>query len=236
MKLVLPFRGGLTNGPVDALERQTNPQDSLWVLGVSDRPWIVDHEGAFGTLAVEFHPGGAYRFFPFPLRDAQNRVIEAGSAFGAWGDRWRELLGAFPSAEGKAARLQELLLELLERHDRSDPVVDAAVALVQARRGLVSVRELAERTGYSPRWLTAKFEENVGVSPKTLAEILRFQNQFGFLTRWGGSKIDFDGYYDQSHFSRQFKRFAGLPPGAYAKARNEFGNLFQTASDSYKTS
>src|SRR6185369_6806042 len=103
------------------------------------------------------------------------------------------------------------------------------------RRGLISVKDLSERTGYSARWLSAKFEEKVGLPPKTLAEIIRFQNQFGFLTRWGGSKVDFDGYYDQAHFTKQFKRFAGLPPAAYARARNEFLNLFQRASDSYKT-
>jgi len=235
MKLVFPYRGGLLNGPVGSRALESNPENSLWVLGMSDQPWIVDHDGPFGTLAAEFHPGGAYRFFSFPLREAQNQVLDAGSVFGAWGDRWRAALEMEPTAEKKAARFQALLVELLDRNDRGDPVVDAAVRLVRARRGLITVGELADRTGYSPRWLTAKFEEKVGLGPKTLAEVLRFQNQFGFLTRWGGNKIDFDGYYDQSHFSRQFKRFSGLPPAAYARARNEFLNLFQSASDSYKT-
>ena len=234
MKLVFPYRGGLVNGPVGSDRRQANPENSLWVLGISDQPWMVDHDGAFGTLAAEFHPG-AYRFFPFPLNEAQNEVVDVGSALGAWGQTWQERLIDEPTAEAKAARLQKLLLALLDRHERTDELVDDAVALIRRRRGLISVAELAERTGYSARWLAARFEQGVGLAPKTLAEIVRFQSQFRYLTRWGGSKVDFDGYYDQPHFTRQFKRFAGLPPAAYARARNEFGNLFQTASDSYKT-
>jgi len=237
MKLVFPYKGALFNGPAGRAY-ETNAENSLWVLGMADKPWVVDHDGAFGTLAVEFHPGAAYKFFALPLRVLQNQVVPAPEVFGIRARDWESQLAEEATPAGKAARLQRLLLELLGNERASDSLVDHAVALIRSRKGLITIGELTQKMGYSQRYLALKFEARVGVGPKTLAEILRFQNQFAFLTRLGGppGRLDFDdGYYDQAHFTKEFKRFAGLPPAQYSRARNEFFNLFQQTSDSYKT-
>ena len=64
------------------------------------------------------------------------------------------------------------------------------------------------------------------MSPKTLAAIFRFQRVF--TERKGASPPPsaLELYFDQPHFIREFKRFAGRAPGAYARERNEFGELF----------
>ena len=236
MKLVFPYRGSLFNGPVGR-SLSKNAENTLWVLGVSDQPWTVDHDDAFGTLAVELEPGAAYRFFRLPLRDLRNQVVPACDIFGFAAGEWEGRLAEESTVEGKVARLQQLLLSL--RHQRAgDGLVDEAVALIRRRKGLITIAELTEKMGYSQRYLALKFEDRVGLGPKTLAEILRFQNQFAFLTGYGasGGHADFDdGYYDQAHFTKEFKRFAGLPPVAYSRARNEFFNQFQQTSVSYKT-
>lgn len=237
MKLVFPYRGALINGP-NAGPLQHNRENSFWVLGMSDKPWIVDHDGAFGTLAVEFHPGCAYRFFTMPLKELQNQVIPAPDIFGFDGKEWEDQLAHEPTIARKAARLQSLLLRLLARDLAPDSLVDQAVSLIRKRKGLITIGELTEKMGYSQRYLALKFENRVGLGPKTLTEILRFQNQFAFLTRFGEQPMgaDFDsGYYDQAHFTKEFKRFSGLPPAQYSKARNEFMNLFQRTSVSYNT-
>ena len=87
--------------------------------------------------------------------------------------------------------------------------------------------------GYSQRYLAMKFDRFVGLGPKTLAEVVRFQNRFVALTRFGsaGGAADFDeDYYDQSHFSREFKRFAGLHGPAYLRTTNQFLSMRSTAA------
>jgi methylphosphotriester-DNA--protein-cysteine methyltransferase len=87
--------------------------------------------------------------------------------------------------------------------------------------------------GYSQRYLAMKFDRFVGLGPKTLAEVVRFQNRFVHLTRFGSAEgtLSFDDdYYDQSHFTKEFKRFSGLPPAAYLKASNEFLALFYSGA------
>ena len=243
MKIVFPYRGALLNATVTkAAARdsfQKNPENTLWVLGMSDRPSIVDSDGPFGVLSAEFYPGAAYPFFPHDLREMTNMVIPAGHVFGKRGAELEARLAEEPGDEGKVELLQQFLLRLLRDADRHDPIVGHAVSFIQESKGLITVSQLTEKLGYSQRYVAMKFDRFVGLGPKTLAEIVRFQNRFIRLTRFGpdGGASDFDeDYYDQAHFSKEFKRFSGLPPAAYAKATNEFLSLFhRRTSDSYNT-
>jgi AraC-like DNA-binding protein len=83
--------------------------------------------------------------------------------------------------------------------------------------GAVPVAELAEEVGWSRRHLAARFREHVGLPPKALARILRFERAAERLRR-GADLADAaldSGYYDQAHFNRDFKAFAGVTPTEY---------------------
>src|ERR1700751_970199 len=92
----------------------------------------------------------------------------------------------------------------------------------------MSIHELERQTGYSRRYLDRLFQQHVGLSPKRLAEIFRFQR---FYRKWAaGVSFDllkaelYDHYYDQSHFSREFHRMTGHPPQRFMRdVPNEFG-------------
>ncbi len=83
------------------------------------------------------------------------------------------------------------------------------------------------------RYLDRLFQEHVGVSPKLLASILRFQEVYQgwmqdrsptfFRDQWPAS------YYDQSHFIKEFKRFTGFTPQQYTAFVNEFGRAFSAS-------
>lgn len=68
----------------------------------------------------------------------------------------------------------------------------------------------------------------MGVSPKALARIFRFQR---FYEKWArGKRYDqltgelYGYYYDQAHFAKEFKQFTGYPPRRFARQiPNEFG-------------
>ena len=94
--------------------------------------------------------------------------------------------------------------------------------------GRVSVTELERETGYSRRYLDLLFNERVGLSPKVLARIFRFQK---FYRRWAdGHSFDavkedlYDFYYDQAHFIKEFKKMTGHSPRKFSREiSNEFG-------------
>ena len=85
--------------------------------------------------------------------------------------------------------------------------------------GRLEVGALAAELGCSNRHLAARFREQVGLPPKTVSSLIRFQRAVDRLSHDDGSRfaeIATDcGYYDQAHLNREFRRLAGTTPGAF---------------------
>ena len=84
-------------------------------------------------------------------------------------------------------------------------------------RGRRAGGALATELGWSPRRLIARFRDGIGLPPKAVARILRFENVVGRLGS-GDSLADvaYDaGYYDQAHMNRDFREFAKCTPTEY---------------------
>jgi methylphosphotriester-DNA--protein-cysteine methyltransferase len=90
------------------------------------------------------------------------------------------------------------------------------------------IKQLEQKTGYTRRYLNLLFRQHVGLSPKDLAEVFRFQR---FYQKWAqGLSYDFlknelyDYYYDQAHFWKECKKMTGYSPRELMiSVSNEFG-------------
>ncbi|MHB1404116.1 MAG: helix-turn-helix domain-containing protein [Desulfitobacteriaceae bacterium] len=102
-------------------------------------------------------------------------------------------------------------------------IVSYSIKAICSAKGNLNIDLLAQETGYSNRYLRKRFEEFVGLSPKFYSEIIRFQNSLSMVI--DSKNYDYwdiiseNGYYDQSHFINQFKKFSKLTP---AKMKNSF--------------
>jgi AraC-like DNA-binding protein len=85
--------------------------------------------------------------------------------------------------------------------------------------GTIGIGDLAAEIGWSRKRLIALFRDQVGQTPKTVARILRFNRVVRLLTAdtaMGWAELAYDaGYYDQAHFNRDFRDFAGCTPSEY---------------------
>lgn len=94
----------------------------------------------------------------------------------------------------------------------------AELRLCQTMGG-VSLEELCWYTGYTSRYFRERFKASVGISPKRYSSIMRFQNTVRMLfdsKNTALSEIALEnGYTDQAHFSREFRRFTGETPLQY---------------------
>lgn len=86
--------------------------------------------------------------------------------------------------------------------------------------GSLKLADLSNYTGYSERYLNKKIHEDFGMNPKNLIRFIRFQKSVSKLvnTIHGINCTDTaleSGYYDQSHFIKEFVKFSGLTPTGY---------------------
>jgi AraC-like DNA-binding protein len=183
-----------------------------FVAGLSERPATTEHDGVQDGIQVDLVPLAARRLLGVPMHELAGRVepLEAVLEPGT-------LLEELAEADGWEARFALLDAELARRLEDAPPVhpaVGAAYARLAATRGAVPVGVLATELGWSRRHLAARFRDEVGVPPKSLARLLRFRRALELLGRRDLAGVAYDcGYYDQSHFNRDFREFAGATPG-----------------------
>jgi AraC-like DNA-binding protein len=206
-------------------------EHSITLIGMCDRPSIVDTESddRAGTIGIEFSPRGAYRFFQLSQGELTNRIYNLGDVLGKTAVALERSLANTALLQEKIELIESFLLRSF-RKSEDDTIFNYCVNRIRSTTGSVSVKDLERETGYSSRWLNMKFDQRVGISPKNLCAITRFQYCYQALAQ-AKTKELFDNkghglYYDQSHFIKAFKRFTGVPPKKFADANNEFGKIF----------
>ncbi len=115
------------------------------------------------------------------------------------------------------------------RSTRRQPLVQGADALIHASRGSVSITDLASELAVSERTMERVFAEEIGLSPKLACRIARFRHAIDVLHRAPetalGRVAHDTGYFDQPHFNREFRVFAGITPREWQAERAPVGSV-----------
>ncbi len=171
--------------------------------------------GTLESLVIMFQPDGLHRLFSIPMHELTNRAYEAHSVLGLFVSRARERLGNCRSFEERIRLVDRLLLRQLLRSSACDGVSAAASQIVQSggRAGIIA---LAGQAGLSLRQFERRFVQQVGMRPKLLARIARFEAALDRKARsetrtWTDVAHEF-GYYDQMHMVHDFAEFTGETP------------------------
>lgn len=177
-----------------------------------------DHSRGHAVLIVRFTTPGAAAIFRQPLDEFANATLDLDAVLGSQGrlDRLHEQLAEAPNDTARIALVEDLLLA--QAGDaRPDPLVAAAVASIVRTPARVRIETLAQRIGLSQSALERRFRRIVGASPRKFASLVRLQH----VLRLRDAGIDWTtiahaaGYFDQSHFIKDFKRFTGLAPASF---------------------
>lgn len=194
---------------------------SGFVAGLDDTFSLTETPGAMSGVQVNFTPVGARLFFGLPLRQLARRVVGLEDVFGAEGALLTERLHDAPDWEARFALLDQLLLRRLHEARSVADCVTWAWRRLQASGGVVEIGALADELGFSQKHLISRFNEDLGLPPKLLARLIRFdrviqQLKSGSLDSWSSIAYAY-GYYDQAHLIRDFRQFTGSPPGEFLR-------------------
>lgn len=206
----------------DSTGRFETFSDSWWV-GIYSRYHILDWPPDMKLFGVRIKPAGAYPFLQLPLSELHNRVVPLDAIWGHFAAEIRERLGDAPTIQAGFALLEQFLLARLCEAPLGLNVVQGAIAEMIQSHGTLSIRALSDQIGISQNHLGTQFKQRVGIAPKELARLIRFEHVLQSIDPvqpvswvWVAHSC---GYYDQSHFNKDFVAFTGHTPTEYLQLR-----------------
>ncbi len=186
-----------------------------FVAGLHDAPALTEHAGEGHGIQAYLTPLGARRLLGMPMGELTREVVELEDLIGpaahelaerlATAPDWRHALR--PARAGDRRRVRSP-----RRRSRPSSCGRGSACTTRSPIG-----ELADEVGWSRRHLAATVHRELGMAPKALARLLRFERALQRL-RAGADLVDValdSGYYDQAHFNRDFRAFAGVTPTEY---------------------
>jgi AraC-like DNA-binding protein len=204
------------------------------VSGIGQTYSDVSTRGWAGVVAVVFHPAGACHFFDFPLSEIENQSLHLKTIF------YKEMIETedrISNAHNMGQRIAAIEGFL---KDRFSPIpqydylmLNRCLKLITDSKGHIQAATLAKDICMTPKNLERKFAAYLGKTPKQYIKIARFGQTLIDLSR--GNPTSFaqyafeNGYFDQSHFIKDFKTFSGYTPRQFAQlkpcseAETEFG-------------
>jgi AraC-like DNA-binding protein len=200
-----------------------------FVAGLEERHGYYEWQGVSKGVQVDLTPIGAYQLLGRPMDSLSNTVVEVGDLFGRTGS---ELIAKLAYAEDWDARFElvdRFVAARLAVARPASPAVAWAWRRLNQTAGRLSVGSLAQDIGWSRKHLISQFRQQIGLPPKTMARILRFNALLGLIER--GNELGWAalaqrcGYYDQSHLHRDFDEFTGSSPGEFLGRRLASGGV-----------
>ncbi|WP_369389318.1 helix-turn-helix domain-containing protein [Streptomyces sp. CG1] len=194
------------------------------VNGLTTLPALGEHGGRLSGIEVLLEPWAAFTLFVTPQYELANRSLDPDELADSAGAGLGELAAALAALTGWPERFALLDRVLLERLRAGVPVSERVVhawSLLGRSAGRVPVPRLAEEVGWSVRHLENRFREQIGLPPKAAARVLRLQRARRLLAAGHGQAetAAMCGYYDQAHFSGEFKTMTGCTPREFLAAR-----------------
>lgn len=187
------------------------------------RRFITDEH--FGIFGAYIYPYAAHRLFGHPATALSNQMLGLADILGETGRTVEEKIMLASNNHIRA----EILAESLSFRAKGDfkmgniPAVNVIKSIIH-KRGMATVKELADQSYLSVRQFERKFKQFSGFSPKLYTRIIRFQaamDAYGKPKR-SLTEIAYEaGYYDQSHFIHEFKQFSGYHPKVFFSGKAE---------------
>ncbi|CCH51551.1 transcriptional regulator, AraC family [Fibrisoma limi BUZ 3] len=198
-----------------------------FLTGQATHSYALELSGKIGMIGVVFKPSGLASLFGLPMYEFTDERI---NLIDVLGNRCQSLHEQIIQAGNLTERIQlldQFLHQQFKKKGNSFDRTDYVANLIIERKGIINVGELMDELYVCRRQFERQFLHKVGVSPKYFARIRRvghlcaqLANQRWQVTDWH-DLIYQCGYYDQSHFIREFTQFLGKRPTLYIKDNQE---------------
>ncbi|MEO1050042.1 MAG: helix-turn-helix domain-containing protein [Bacteroidota bacterium] len=192
----------------------------------------LEPTGASGMIGVRFTPTGFYKLFKQDMHQFVDQTANLSQVLGKWGQCMVDRVNEANSIEERKQVLEALLLERFVEEPLQMSLVDRTLQTIRYNNGNVPIQSIADVEKVSRRHLERRFMAEVGVSPKVYARVVRFNYIFNLLKSdqpLAKTEISYlGGYFDQTHFNKEFKAFSGENPSDYFNRRNQLADFLMS--------
>jgi len=209
------------------IKQQWEIQPINLLAGQITRYFFLQNTGPSNILGIKFKPAALTHLFTISMYQITNRVIELNNHI----LEHKLNLGALRLADNHHVRIQmvENSLKKIVTTDLINTPIEKAVRSIFSTNGMISVADLCDASEMSERQLQRTFKKYIGLPPKLYARIIRFSRIFEVVQnkKLNGIELGLEaGFYDQSHFIRNFKAFTGEDPSQYFFDQPNLANFF----------
>ena len=204
-----------------------------FTAGLHETAAIVRSCGPASGVQANLTALGARLLYHRPLVDFTNRLVNLDDVFGQSTGRLQAELHEARTWEARFAVLDREITSRLAIARRPPGAISWAWEQLTRSEGQAAIRTLSKQIGWSERHFARQFNHHIGLTPKAFARVLRFGRAVRRLAREGDARladVALDcGYYDQAHFTRDFREFAGVTAAELLVSRRPAGSGFRAA-------
>jgi AraC-like DNA-binding protein len=184
-----------------------------FIGGLHERQVTTEHPGRSLGMQINLDPLAARALVGAPLHELAHRTVPLEEVLDA--PFLVERLAAAPDWDSRFAVLDATLAPRVAGAQPS-PEVTWAWQRLRATDGRVAIGEIAAELGWSRKRIVARFRDEIGLPPKAVARLLRFERarELAGTMSWG--ELAFEcGFSDQSHLIAEFRRITGRTPETF---------------------
>lgn len=190
------------------------------ISGLSNTFSDVSTHGETGVVFISFYPNGACQFFKFPLSEIENQSIDLSDMYGSEIRKIEECLYLTNTIKEKVTIIENFLKRKFAPIPSYDNLLlQKSLEILKDRKGQTNANELSAFLYTTPKTLERKFSQYLGKTTKQFIKLIRFQEvlqDFSLFPELNLTEIACkNGYFDQSHFIKDFKTYSGYSPKAF---------------------
>lgn len=192
---------------------------TLFLYGVGTEASTMHYRaGAYTTIHMVFKPHTLHSLFGINAATLSNGATEL-AEFSP--QPLNEQLMTATGVQSQVALLTEFLLAQQARTQQRDALIEASLRLIHQQIATISVKRLRQALHLSERQFERRFQQVVGISAQSYIRVKRFNTAVRLLKQAQYTKLTDIAhalhFYDQAHFIREVKAFAGMTPKQLAQ-------------------
>lgn len=172
---------------------------------------------------IEFQPAGLYPFIEVKQNELTDKILPFSTINESLDNMIREIFSKSISVDQLFHDLEEKLQSMILFEYPYE--LDLAIQVIIQKEGIISSIDISKKVFYSTRHLNRLFNHYIGMSMKSFSRLVRINKSFKLLDVKNNTLDIISeklGYYDVSHFVKDFKIVSNITPQEYRMNMSDF--------------